>query len=66
MQFLEEHKMVMKWVLMGGIIFFHSQYAVMQETLLGDKSLRLNVNVVLLFQYVIAIAVAGFILALYG
>ena len=51
---------------MIGILFCHSQYAYLQETLLGDKSLKLDVALVLCFQYVIAIIVSGTIILLSG
>ena len=56
----------MQWVCMAGIFFCHSQYAYLQETLLGNKDLKLNVSVVLLFQNFIAIIVSGVLILVTG
>jgi hypothetical protein len=56
----------MQWVCMAGIVFCHSQYAYYQEKLLGDKDLKLDVSLVLLFQNVIAIFISGAIILLSG
>lgn len=51
---------------MAGIVICHSQYAILQETLLGDKTLNLNVSMVLMFQHAIAIVVSGIIIVASG
>lgn len=51
---------------MAGIFFCHSQYAYMQETLLGNKDLKLNVSLVLLFQNAISVLVSGIIIVASG
>ena len=56
----------MEWVCMIGIFFCHSQYAFMQETLIGNKELKLNVSLILLFQNVISILVSGTIILASG
>lgn len=56
----------MQWVCLLGILFCHSQYAYLQETLLGDKSLKLNVALVLCFQYAIAAFVSMVIIVASG
>lgn len=61
-KFCKENSSQMQWVCMLGIFVCHSQYAYYQETLLGDKTLNLNVNIVLLFQNAIAIVISGIII----
>ena len=58
--------MLMQAICMFGILFCHSQFAYLQETLLGNKDLRMTVSLVLCFQYAISVAVSGFIILLSG
>ena len=65
-KFCKDNEFYMQWICLGGIFFCHSQYAFLQESLLGDKSLKLNVSVVLMFQNIIAILTSSAIILATG
>lgn len=46
----------------GGIIFFYSYYAHLQEKLIANKVLNLNVLMINIFQYSISVIIASIII----
>lgn len=65
-QFCKENNQLMQWVCFVGIIFCYSYYAILQEVLLSDKSLKLNVSLILCFQYAIAVVISALIIVVSG
>ena len=62
MQYLIANRKITMFLCFFGIIFFYSYYSYLQELLLADKSLKLNVNVVMGFQNVIGLLISLIIL----